>query len=123
MWLMAAGMVVSLRAAQVKPDNSATNKSDRAQDRVTADQQPNDKSDLETSRRIRHEIVADKSLSLYAHNIKVITQRGKVTLRGPVRSEAEREAIQAKAIEVAGAMNVTSTITVVPVRPRKAKTS
>jgi len=121
--LIAACVGISIHAAQVKPDNSATNKGDRAPGAVTAGQQQNNKSDLETSRQIRQAIMADKSLSTYAHNIKIVTQEGKVTLRGPVRTEAEKEAVQAKASEIAGAANVTSTITVVPTKSRKPKTS
>jgi osmotically-inducible protein OsmY len=120
--LVAAGAAMTLHAAQSKPDNSAANKSDRVQGSVTADQQQNNKSDLETSRQIRRAIMADKSLSTYAHNIKIVTQQGKVTLRGPVRTETEKETVQTNT-EVAGAANVTSTITVVPVRSRTAKTS
>ena len=121
--LLAAGIAMSVHAAQVKPDNSATNKGDRSAAAVTADQQQNNKSDLETSRQIRRAIMADKSLSTYAHNIKIVTQQGKVTLRGPVRTEAEKEAVQAKATEVAGAGNVTTAITVVPAKSGKTKTS
>ena len=120
--LFAAGIAISAHA-QVKPDNSATNKGDRSAAAVTADQQQNSKSDLETSRQIRRAVMADKSLSTYAHNIKIVTQHGKVTLRGPVRTEAEKEAVQAKAAEVAGAANVTSTITIVPAKSGKTKTS
>jgi osmotically-inducible protein OsmY len=116
-------MAISVHAGQVKSDNSATNKGDRKAGAVTADQQKNNQSDLETSRQIRRAIMADKSLSTYAHNIKIVTQQGKVTLRGPVRTEAEKETVQAKATEVAGAANVTSAITVVPTKSRKPKTS
>jgi osmotically-inducible protein OsmY len=51
-------------------------------------------------------VVTDKSLSTYAHNVKIIAQNGVVTLKGPVRSEEERNAISAKATEIAGASNV-----------------
>ena len=121
--LIAGGAAISAPAAQVKPDNSATNKGDRRAGAVTADQQKNNQSDLETSRQIRRAIMADKSLSTYAHNIKIVTQQGKVTLRGPVRTEAEKETVQSKATEVAGAANVTSAVTVVPAKSRKPKTS
>jgi osmotically-inducible protein OsmY len=56
----------------------------------------------------------DKSLSTYAHNIKIITQDGKVTLKGPVRSEDEKSNIGAKAAAVAGDGNVTNQIDVAP---------
>jgi osmotically-inducible protein OsmY len=121
--LLAAGIAISVDAAQVKPDNSATNKGDGSAGAVTADQQKNNKSDLETSRQIRRAIVADTSLSTYAHNIKIVTQQGKVTLRGPVRTEAEKDAVLAKAAEVAGPANVTNAVTIVPAKSRKSKTS
>lgn len=46
--------------------------------------------------------MADKSLSTYAHNVKIISQNGMVTLKGPVRSEDEKKAVMAKAVEAAG---------------------
>jgi hyperosmotically inducible periplasmic protein len=52
-------------------------------------------------------VIADKSLSTYAHNVKIIAQNGMVTVKGPVRSEDERKAIVAKAEAVADAGNVT----------------
>jgi hyperosmotically inducible protein len=58
--------------------------------------------------------MADQSLSSYAHNVKVITTNGSVTLKGPVRSDEEKSAIEAKAAEVAGAGNVTSELTIAP---------
>jgi hyperosmotically inducible periplasmic protein len=56
----------------------------------------------------------DKDLSTYAHNIKIVTRNGKVTLKGPVRSEEEKKAIEAKATQVAGAGNVSNSISVKP---------
>jgi hyperosmotically inducible periplasmic protein len=86
----------------VPRDNTKVNQRDRNQAQVTADQQKENKSDRELARQIRRAIVKDKSLSSYAHNIKVVSQNGTVTLKGPVRSEAEKQAIEAKAKEVAG---------------------
>jgi osmotically-inducible protein OsmY len=54
----------------------------------------------------------DKSLSTYAHNVKIITQDGQVTLKGPVRSESEKQTIETKATEVAGANKVTNDLNV-----------
>lgn len=95
-------------------DNTKVNKRDRNKSEPTADQQKMNKSDREITRDIRRAIVNDKSLSTYAHNIKVITQNGSVTLKGPVRSEEDKTAIEAKAAEVAGANNVKSEISIVP---------
>jgi hyperosmotically inducible periplasmic protein len=95
-------------------DNSKTNRGDTDQGAVTADQQKSNPADRETTRSIRAAIMKDKSLSTYAHNVKVITQDGKVTLKGPVRSDDEKMNVEAKAVAVAGADNVTNQLTVVP---------
>src|SRR5579862_4425932 len=68
-------------------DNTKTNQRDRHNSEPTADQQSNNRSDTDITKQVRHAIVADKSLSTYAHNVKIITQNGSVTLKGPVRSE------------------------------------
>jgi len=102
----------SAQQATPAADNSKVN--DQSGTQPTADQQKNGQSDLELTRQIRRSIVQDASLSTYAHNVKVISQDGKVTLQGPVRSEAEKQAIEAKAIEVAGKDNVVSELTIVP---------
>ena len=88
------------------PDNSKVNERDREPGATTADQQKNSKGDLEITRKIRQGIVKDKTLSTYAHNIKVVTQNGVVTLRGPVRSNDEKVAIETIAVQVAGQGNV-----------------
>jgi osmotically-inducible protein OsmY len=61
----------------------------------------------------------DKSLSTYAHNVKVVSQGGQVTLKGPVRSEDEKRSVEAKATEIAGAGHVINEITVAPADPPK----
>jgi hypothetical protein len=111
-----------LRAQQqppTAPDNTKVNTRDRKPTAVTADQQNNNKTDLETTRQIRKALVADKSLSTYAHNVKVVTQNGKVTLKGPVRSEDEKKAVEAKAAEVAGAANITNQISIAKTKAKK----
>jgi osmotically-inducible protein OsmY len=70
--------------------------------------------DRETTKKIRSALVDDKSLSTYAHNIKIITTDRMVTLKGPVRSEDEQSAIEAKARQIAGDSNVTNNLTVAP---------
>src|ERR1700751_1195980 len=109
-WMLPIGSLmlgVSLSAAprlqdpqQPAPDNTKQNKN---QSNPSADQQKMNAADRELTRKIRKVIHDDSNLSTYAHNIKIIAQNGKVTLRGPVRSEEEKANIEAKALEVAGA--------------------
>lgn len=89
------------------PDNTGRN---RQTGKPTADQQKNNKSDLEITRLIRRAIVQDKSLSISAHNVKIIAEHGGVTLKGPVRSAEEKRTVEQKAAEVAGQDNVKSEI-------------
>jgi osmotically-inducible protein OsmY len=72
--------------------------------------------DRETTKKIRAALIDDKDLSTYAHNIKIITRDGMVTLKGPVRSEDERMEIQSKAQQIAGASNVTNKLTIAPAK-------
>ena len=58
--------------------------------------------DRELTAKIRKSVMADKSLSTYAHNVKIISQDGMVTLKGPVRSDEEVKSIVAKAVKIAG---------------------
>jgi hyperosmotically inducible protein len=81
----------STQDTTTKPDNSAQNK-DQNQGK-TADNQPDAKSDRSTTAAVRRAIVADKDLSTYAHNIKIITTNGTVTLKGPVKSEEEKQKV------------------------------
>lgn len=91
----------SSQSGSAAPDNTKTNQRDR-NDAQTADRQSNSAPDIETTRQIRKALVNDKSLSTYGHNVKVITQQGIVILKGPVRSEAEKEEIESKAVTVTG---------------------
>lgn len=122
-WMLPVGSLmlgVSLSAAprlqdsqQPAPDNTKQNKN---QSKPSADQQKMNTADRELTRKIRKAIHDDSSLSAYAHNIKIITQNGKVTLRGPVRSEQEKANIEAKALEVAGQGNVSNELQVAPLK-------
>jgi hyperosmotically inducible protein len=109
--LFVSGSILAQDTAQ-RPDNSGVNKEDRSASQPTADQAKNNRSDREIMQNIRKSIVEDKSLSGYAHNVKVISQHGRVTLKGPVRSEEERSAVEGKARDVAGAGNVDNQLTV-----------
>ena len=95
------------------PDNTKINKSDRDAGQPTADQQKENRSDREMAKKIRQSIMADKSLSSYAHNVKIISQNGTVTLKGPVKSDDEKTSVMSKAVAVAGSADkVTDQITV-----------
>jgi hyperosmotically inducible protein len=94
------------------PNNSAVNVRDRAPDAMTADQQSNTKSDLAITSEIRRAVVKDQSLSMLAHNVKIVSENGKVTLRGPVNTKKERVAIARAARAVAGRGNVDNQIEV-----------
>ena len=80
----------------------------------TADDQKMNPADREIAQKIRKSIHEDKTLSTYAHNIKIISQDGKVTLRGPVRSDEEKANLEAKAVAVAGPGNVTNRLEIAP---------
>jgi hyperosmotically inducible protein len=95
-------------------DNTKVNTRDRADSSPTADQQKENQSDREITRQIRQAVVKDESLSTYAHNVKIITQNGEVTLKGPVRSEDEKRTIEAKAAEVAGENKVVNQLDIKP---------
>lgn len=95
-----------------QPDNTKSNKRDRKPGAVTADQQKMNAADRDLTKKIRKAIMADKALSTYAHNVKVISQDGIVTLKGPVRSDDEKTSIATKATEIAGADHVKNEISV-----------
>jgi hyperosmotically inducible periplasmic protein len=113
--LLAIAGFVGIMGAQTPPDNTKMNKGDGSKTAVTADQQKMNTDDRALTQKIRKSVTADKSLSTYAHNVKIISQNGMVTLKGPVRSEDEKKAITAKAVEAAGgADKVTDELTVKP---------
>ena len=88
--------------AKTKPDNTAVNKRDQNPGEATADQQKMNAADRALTAKIRKSVMADKSLSTYAHNVKIISQNGTVTLKGPVHSDDEVKSIMAKATEGTG---------------------
>ncbi len=99
--------------SQTAPDNTGRNVRDRGGDTVTPGDQSNDKVDLHLIQQIRKEIMADKSLSTNAKNVKIITANGVVTLRGPVNTPQEKATIEAKVQSIAGANNVDSQLEIV----------
>ncbi len=94
------------------PDNTAVNKQDRNANSPTADQAKNSMSDRDMMKNIRHDVVSDKSLSTYGHNVKIIASHGRVTLRGPVHSDEEKRAIEEHARRYAHDGNIDNQITV-----------
>jgi hyperosmotically inducible protein len=104
----------SSASQNVPADNTKVNQRDKDQAQPTADQQKENKPDRQMAQQIRQAIVKDKSLSTYAHNVKVIVQDGAVTLKGTVRSDEEKQTIEAKATQVAGADKVTNQIEIAP---------
>jgi hyperosmotically inducible periplasmic protein len=95
-------------AAGQQPDNTSAN---QQQSGMSADQQKETAADRELAQKIRKSIMADKSLSTYGHNVKVMVRDGVVTLKGPVQSEDEKKNIGAKAADVAGADKVQNELT------------
>ena len=96
--------------AQTAPDNTKQNK-DHA---TTADSQSNASADRATTAKVRKAIMADKNLSTYAHNVKIITSNGQVTLKGPVKSEEEKQQIVSDASAVVSAESITNQLSIKP---------
>jgi hyperosmotically inducible periplasmic protein len=99
--------------AQIAPDNTGRNVRDRGGDTLTPGDQSENQADRTLTQQVRRELMADKSLSTDAKNIKIITMNGVVTLRGPVNTLQEKSTIEAKAQSVAGPNNVDSQLEVV----------
>jgi hyperosmotically inducible periplasmic protein len=108
---LTAALVARYQQPQAVPDNTKRNKD---QSEPTADQQKMNPADRAITQQIRKAIHRDKGLSTYGRNIKIFTQDGKVTLRGPVRSEQEKDNLQAKAVAACGEENVTNQLEVTP---------
>jgi hyperosmotically inducible protein len=109
----------TLAAQTARPDNTKVNTRDRAEGAVTADQQKENPTDRDLAQKIRRSVTRDKTLSTYAHNVKIVAQGGQVTLKGPVRSEQEKKDIETKAVEVAGAGHVVNEISIAPEKRTK----
>ena len=105
----ALGQDQSTPSTATSPDNSANNKTHM----TTADQQSESTSDRLLTQKIRKSIIADKSLSMYGHNVKIIARDGAVTLKGPVHTDEEKQNIGAIAAQAAGGPDkVTNQLTV-----------
>jgi hyperosmotically inducible periplasmic protein len=107
-------MVYSSQGQQVTPtprapasesaeaDNTKQNSSQQNKDTETAVKQSNNKDDLALTQKIRQAVIKDGSLSMNAKNVKIIAQDGKITLKGPVDTQQEKETIGSEAGGIAG---------------------
>jgi len=110
-WLSAGYLSLSAQQGTPPPpqaDNTKVNK----QAGLTADQQSQTKEDLALVQSIRKAVLADKTLSMNAHNCKVITRDGTVTLRGPVNTAKEKTRVGDIATKIAGAGKVTNLLAI-----------
>ena len=96
----------SKSSSSVAADNTGKNERDRNDATKTAGDQSENEADRKITQEVRKSIVGDDKLSTNAQNVKIITNDGQVTLRGPVKTEEEKKAIEGKAKQVAGVKNV-----------------
>jgi hyperosmotically inducible protein len=94
--------------SEAVPDNSAANTRANGETGLTAEQASNAEADVKLTAKIRQALVKDKKLSTYAHNVKIIVENGQVVLKGPVKTEAEKQEVESKAGRIAGADHVRS---------------
>jgi len=117
----AAALALTAAAADAQtsasaPDNSKANAAGMNSTDSTsiAQGQSNSPADITLAQQIRKSVIADKSLSTYAHNVKIVAVNGAVTLNGVVRDSHEKSVIETKALALAGKGNVTDDLTVAP---------
>ncbi len=112
--LMVATQSAIAQSPTVPADNSKSNKSDSSNTTATADAQKDNDLDRTLTQKIRKSVMADNSLSTYAHNVKIVSINGKVTLNGVVRSDEEKSAVELNAAAVAGPEHVVNELKVAP---------
>jgi hyperosmotically inducible protein len=83
-------------------DNTKRNASEQNKNTETAEKQSNSKDDLALTQKVRQAVMKDGSLSMNAKNVKIIAQDGKITLKGPVESQQEKDTIGTEAGKIAG---------------------
>jgi hyperosmotically inducible protein len=88
------------------PDNTGRNVRDRSDATVTPGDQSESKADIDLVSRVRRAVTQNNQLSTTAKNIKIVANGGKVTLRGPVNTAAEKEQIVQAVQGVSGVTNV-----------------
>ncbi len=87
-------------------ENTERNTRDSGNATLTPEDQKETSGDIDLTAAIRRSVVRNKSLSLDAHNAKIITRNGVVTLRGPVENSAEKAKLQKIAQKTRGVKQV-----------------
>jgi hyperosmotically inducible periplasmic protein len=104
--LSTVGLSAMAADDKTKPDNTAINERDRSRETQTSGDQSNSSADLKITQAIRQALMKDSELSMTAKNIKIITDNGQVTLRGPVKSAQEKAKIDQLARSAAGGAKI-----------------
>src|ERR1700751_2146643 len=104
--LITASLAAIASDDKTEPDNTAVNKRDRSRETQTSGDQSNSSADLKITQAIRQALMKDSELSTTAKNIKIITDNGQVTLRGPVKNAQEKAKITQLARSAAGGSNI-----------------
>ena len=104
--LSAVSLAAIAADEKTKPDNTATNERDRSGETQTSGDQSNSSADLKITQAIRQALMKDSELSITAKNIKIITDNGQVTLRGPVKNAQEKAKIDQLARSAAGGAKI-----------------
>jgi hyperosmotically inducible periplasmic protein len=93
-------------AASSALENTERNVRDKGDTTLTPEDQKETKKDVKITAKIRQAVVRDKSLSVNAQNVKIITRNGVVTLRGPVESKKESKKLKKIAKHTPGVVKV-----------------
>ena len=104
--LSTVSLVAMAADDKTKPDNTAINERDRSRETQTSGDQSNSSADLKITQAIRQALMKDSELSTTAKNIKIITDNGQVTLRGPVKNAQEKAKIDQLARSAAGGAKI-----------------
>ncbi|MBW4037290.1 MAG: BON domain-containing protein [Acidobacteria bacterium] len=113
--LLVLGAPAALLNPSASAQTSSTQPNDSAQNKnagLTADNQPNSTNDLKTTAAVRKAIIADKSLTMDAYNVKIITRHGTVTLKGPVKSDRQKQQVDNDATQAAPSYKIVDQMTV-----------
>jgi hyperosmotically inducible protein len=102
----AVGLTAPAADEKTKPDNTGMNERDRSGETQTSGDQSNSSADLKITQAIRQALMKDSELSTTAKNIKIITNNGQVTLRGPVKNAQEKTKIDHRAKSAAGGAKI-----------------